>query len=139
MIRDNAQALEAHSRTADRVHGSKAQRQTESGTQVNVQVLGAARMEETIGKASLRDATIGTGVAVDKIQALTDQTSGLNVNIVNIPLPTPEERELLNECHRRLRAVSIGESKDLKADIAWIAAYARWEESGGRPPLPEGS
>ena len=99
----------------------------------NVAEVGAERMEETIGKASLRDATIGTGVAVDKIQALTDQTSGLNVNIVNIPLPTPEERELLNECHRRLRAVSIGESKDLKADIAWIAAYGRWEESGGAP------
>jgi len=32
-------------------------------------------MEETIGKASLRDATIGTGVAVDKIIALTSQTS----------------------------------------------------------------
>src|SRR5262245_6877508 len=97
----------------------------------NVAELGAARMEETIGKASLRDATIGTGVAVDKIQALTDQILVLNVNIVNIPLPTPEERELLNECHRRLRAVSIGESKDLEADIAWIAAYSKWEESGG--------
>jgi len=36
-------------------------------------------MEETIGKASLRDATIGTGVAVDKVQALTNQTLGLNV------------------------------------------------------------
>jgi len=67
------------------------------GILCNVAELGAARMEEKIGKASLRDATIGTGVAVDKIQALTDQTRGLNVNIVNIPLPTPEERELLNE------------------------------------------
>jgi len=103
----------------------------------NVAELGAARMEETIGKASLRDATIGTGVAVDKIQALTDQTSGLNVNIVNIPLPTPEERELLNECHRRLRAVAIGESKDLKADIAWIVAYSKWEESNGPQLLAE--
>ena len=109
------------------------------GILCNVAELGAARMEETIGKASLRDATIGTGVAVDKVQALTNHSPGLNVNIVNIPLPTPEERELLNECHRRLRAVSIGESKDLKVDIAWIAAYGRWEESGGRPPLPEGS
>src|SRR6266480_4174977 len=41
----------------------------------NVAELGASRMEETIGKASLRDATIGTGVAVDKIIALTSQTS----------------------------------------------------------------
>ena len=36
MLRDNAQALEAHSRTADRVHGWTAQRQ--QGSQVNVQV-----------------------------------------------------------------------------------------------------
>ena len=105
----------------------------------NVAELGAARMEETIGKASLRDATIGTGVAVDKVQALTNQIPGLNVNIVNIPLPTPEERELLNECHRRLRAVAIGESKDLKADIAWIVAYSKWEESNGPQLLAEQS
>jgi len=31
-------------------------------------------MEETIGKASLRDAAIGTGTAVDKMLALTGQT-----------------------------------------------------------------
>ena len=105
----------------------------------NIAEIGGANVERKISKASVRDAIIGTGVAIDKMLALTDQTPGLNVNIVNIPLPTPEERELLNECHRRLRAVSIGESKDVKADIAWIAAYGRWEESGGRPPLPEGS
>jgi hypothetical protein len=32
----------------------------------NVAELGAGRMEETIGKAGLRDAAIGTGIAVDK-------------------------------------------------------------------------
>ena len=32
-------------------------------------------MEETIGKASLRDAAIGTGIAVDKMLALTGQTA----------------------------------------------------------------
>ena len=37
----------------------------------NVAELGAGRMEETIGEAGLRDATIGTGVAIDKILALT--------------------------------------------------------------------
>lgn len=31
----------------------------------NVAELGAERMEETIGKAKLRDAAIGTGIAVD--------------------------------------------------------------------------
>ena len=38
----------------------------------NVAELGAERMEETIGKASLRDAAIGTGIAVDKM--LVDRT-----------------------------------------------------------------
>ena len=40
----------------------------------NVAELGASRMEETIGKAGLRDAAIGTGVAVDKMLALAGQT-----------------------------------------------------------------
>ena len=35
----------------------------------NVAELGASRMEETIGNASLRDAAIGTGIAVDKMLA----------------------------------------------------------------------
>ena len=35
----------------------------------NVAELGAGRMEATIGKASLRDAAIGTGIAVDKMLA----------------------------------------------------------------------
>jgi hypothetical protein len=37
----------------------------------NLAELGAGRMEETIGDASLRDAAIGTGVAIDKILAVT--------------------------------------------------------------------
>ena len=52
----------------------------------NVAELGAGRMEETIGKASLRDAAIGTGIAVDKMLALTGQTPA--VQIANIVLPT---------------------------------------------------
>ena len=43
----------------------------------NVAELGAERMEETIGKAGLRDAAIGTGVAMDKMLALTGQTPGV--------------------------------------------------------------
>jgi transposase-like protein len=56
----------------------------------NVAELGAGRMEETISKASLRDATIGTGVAVDKLLALTGQTPALQ--IANIVMPSEEER-----------------------------------------------
>ena len=99
----------------------------------DVATVGAERMSEKIGKASLRDAAIGTGIAVDKMLALTGESPALQ--IANIVMPTPEERELLNECHRRLRAICIGESKDPKADIAWLNAYSKWEESGGRPSL----
>ena len=56
----------------------------------NVAELGASRMEETIGKPSLRDATIGTGVAVDKMLALTGQMPALQ--IANIVMPSDEER-----------------------------------------------
>lgn len=55
----------------------------------NVAELGAERMEETIGNASLRDAAIGTGVALDKVLALTGQMPSLL--LANITLPTPEE------------------------------------------------
>jgi hypothetical protein len=74
----------------------------------NVAELGASRMEETIGKASLRDAAIGTGIAVDKMLALTGQMPALQ--IANIVMPTEEEREArraidkrLDEIARRLR------------------------------------
>jgi len=56
----------------------------------NVAELGAERMEETIGKASLRDATIATGVATDKVLALTSQMAA--VQIAAVVLPTPEEQ-----------------------------------------------
>jgi hypothetical protein len=73
----------------------------------NVAELGAGRMEETIGKAKLRDAAIGTGIAVDKMLALTGQTpAAVNVNIANIPLPTPEERAEMNAIDRKLDAIA---------------------------------
>ena len=37
----------------------------------DVATVGAERMSEKIGKASLRDAAIGTGIAVDKMLAVT--------------------------------------------------------------------
>ena len=45
----------------------------------NVAELGASRMEETIGKAGLRDAAIGTGIAVDKMLALTGQMPAFQI------------------------------------------------------------
>jgi hypothetical protein len=75
----------------------------------NVAELGASRMEETIGKASLRDAAIGTGIAVDKMLALTGQTPA--VQIANIVMPSDAERAerraidaRLDEIARRLAA-----------------------------------
>jgi hypothetical protein len=70
----------------------------------NVAELGAARMEETIGKASLRDATIGTGVAVDKMLALTGQTPVAQIAVVN--MPSDEERAELRAIDARLDAIA---------------------------------
>jgi hypothetical protein len=78
----------------------------------NVAELGAERMEQTIGKASLRDAVIATGVSVDKIALLTGPKAGLQVNIANIQPPSPEEDAArqridarLDEITKRLQAL----------------------------------
>ena len=70
----------------------------------NVAELGAGRMEETIGKASLRDAAIGTGIAMDKMLALTGQTPA--VQIANIVLPTEEERAERRALHDKLDEIT---------------------------------
>jgi hypothetical protein len=68
-----------------------ARKKSIAGILSNIAELGAARMEETIGNASLRDAAIGTGIAVDKMLALTGQAPSIQVNIANLQPPTPEE------------------------------------------------
>jgi hypothetical protein len=70
----------------------------------NVAELGASRMEETIGKAGLRDAAIGTGIAVDKMLALTGQMPA--VNIANIWMPSEEERQQMRETDRKLDEIT---------------------------------
>jgi hypothetical protein len=70
----------------------------------NVAELGAGRMEETIGKASLRDAAIGTGIAVDKMLALTGQMPSLQ--IANIVMPSEQERAERRAAHARLDAIA---------------------------------
>src|SRR5215472_5948724 len=67
----------------------------------NVAELGASRMEETIGAAGLRDAAIGTGIAVDKMLALTGQLPSVQVAVV---MPTPQERAQLAADHALLDA-----------------------------------
>ncbi|PYJ70112.1 MAG: hypothetical protein DME76_06695 [Verrucomicrobia bacterium] len=69
----------------------------------NVAELGASRMEETIGKAGLRDAAIGTGIAVDKMLALTGQLPSVQIAVV---MPTPEERAELRAVDAKLDAIA---------------------------------
>jgi hypothetical protein len=61
-------------------------------------------MSEKIGKAGLRDAAIGTGVAVDKMLALAGQTPALQ--IANIVMPSEEERAERRAIHARLDAIA---------------------------------
>jgi transposase-like protein len=70
----------------------------------NVAELGTGRMEETISKASLRDAAIGTGIAVDKMLALTSQTPALQ--IANIVMPSEEERAERRAIDAKLDAIA---------------------------------
>jgi hypothetical protein len=70
----------------------------------DVATVGAERMSEKIGKASLRDAAIGTGVAVDKMLALAGQTPALQ--IANIVMPSAEERAKIDASHRALDAIA---------------------------------
>jgi hypothetical protein len=75
----------------------------------DVATVGAERMSEKIGKATLRGATIGTGVAVDKLLALTGQSPAVQVAVVNMPSEAErvERRAIdakLDEIARRLAA-----------------------------------
>ena len=70
----------------------------------DVATVGAERMSEKIGKASLRDAATGTGVAVDKMLALTGQTP--TVQIANLIMPTEAEREERRAVHARLDEIA---------------------------------
>ncbi len=70
----------------------------------NVAELGASRMEETIGKAGLRDAAIETGVAVDKMLALLGQTP--TVQIANVVLPNEQERAERRALHDKLDEIA---------------------------------
>ena len=71
----------------------------------DVATVGAERMSEKIGKASLRDAAIGTGIAVDKMLALTGQTP-VGIQIANVQMPTPEQDEARRRAHHALDEIT---------------------------------
>ena len=50
-----------------------------AGLMSNIAEIGGANVERKIGKASVRDAIIGTGVAIDKMLALTGQTPAVQI------------------------------------------------------------
>jgi hypothetical protein len=62
-------------------------------------------MEETIGAAGLRDAAIGTGIAVDKMLALTGQLP-VGIQIANVQMPTPEQDEARRRAHHALDEIT---------------------------------
>jgi transposase-like protein len=109
----------------------------------DVATVGAERMEETIGKAGLRDASIGTGIAVDKMLALTGQMPA-SVNIANFVLPTPEERARTDAAHRALDEISKLLRKEqpltaqekllLKVELAKLKLTDPQEGPGELPP-----
>ena len=72
----------------------------------DVATAGAERMSEKIGKASLRDATIATGVSVDKIALLTAPKMGFLVNIANIQPPSEAERAERRAVHAQLDEIT---------------------------------
>jgi len=70
----------------------------------NIAEICGATVERKIGKASVRDAIIGTGVAIDKLLALTSQTP--SINIVNFPMSSAGERAQMNAIDRKLDAIA---------------------------------
>ena len=72
---------------------------------VDVATVGAEHMERKIGRGSLRDVTVATGVSVDKVLALQGQSPvGVQVAVVN--MPTPEEREERRRAHHALDEIT---------------------------------
>ena len=53
----------------------------------------------------MRDAIIGTGIAIDKMLALTGQTP-VGIQIANIQMPTPEQDEARRRAHHALDEIT---------------------------------
>jgi hypothetical protein len=76
-----------------------------AGLMSNIAEIGGANVERKIGKASVRDAIIGTGVAIDKMLALTGQTPA-GIQIANVQLPTPEQDAARRRAHHALDEIT---------------------------------
>ena len=76
-----------------------------AGLMSNIAEVGGANVERKIGKAGVRDAIIGTGIAIDKMLALTGQMPA-SVQVAVVNMPTPEERAERNRAHRALDRVT---------------------------------
>jgi hypothetical protein len=76
-----------------------------AGLMSNIAEIGGANVERKIGKASVRDAIIGTGVAIDKMLALTGQMP-VGIQIANVQLPTPEQDEARRRAHHALDEIT---------------------------------
>jgi len=70
----------------------------------DVAEIGSERMLAKIGGASLRDATIGTGVSVEKLLLLQGQLPGVQVAVIN--MPTEEERAERRAVDAKLDAIT---------------------------------
>jgi hypothetical protein len=70
----------------------------------DVAEIGAHRMVKTIGKASMRDAAIGTGISIDKYLALLGQSPA--VQIANVIMPSEAERAERRAMHDKLDAIA---------------------------------
>ncbi|CEF49262.1 unnamed protein product [uncultured bacterium] len=82
----------------------EARKKTLTSVLVDVATLGAEQMERKIGRSSLRDATIATGVSVDKVLALQGQSPvGVQVAVV---MPTEAERAERRAMHDKLDEIA---------------------------------
>jgi hypothetical protein len=76
-----------------------------AGLMSNIAEIGGANVERKIGKASVRDAIIGTGIAIDKYLALQGQMP-VGIQFANIVMPTEQEREERRALHDKLDAIA---------------------------------
>jgi len=105
-IPKTAPRKQSHRHGHQRTRGKKHSRTEKNLVSIlgDVATVGAERMSEKIGKASLRDAAIGTGVAVDKMLALTGQMPA--VQIANVIMPSEADRDERRQLHDKLDAIA---------------------------------